>query len=190
MVHELRQIQQWVGAREEKLSRLEGVWRSAGGLSPACDQASLLGHMQVLQRIKSDLDGDVSLISMHQHESAFAHHESPAKAPLPFQPKQALSPERASRGTGGHGHTEYDGMDMKYSYAGAGAGRSKSPPRFERAEPMAVTHAPANPQPSSTVFASRLGSGGSGAPPAAGAHIKEYSNSLRSSLNAYDLHAE
>ena len=194
--------------REDKLGRLEGMYRSAvvmqsrqeksdgvyldfdSGLPPSPQHQTLLSHLELLHRIKTDLDVDVSLISMQHIEP-----ESASKTPQLFQPKLAQSPERGSRDGRNDLHGDNRGLELKYSSVSAGDGVSRKsrspPPIFEKKEPLpAHSHglsAGQSKQPSA-LFASRLGSGGGC--PVNGADIKDYSNSLRSSLNAYDLHAE
>lgn len=196
MVHQLRQIQQWVAAREDKLGRLDGVWKSTISMHnrqthsahplPASSEAgsmgyegSLLDHIELLHRIKSDLDDDVSLISIQAPDSI----KNPS-ATL-YQPKQAISPERASRqsyGDWGAG----SGDPRQYT---SSRGRSSSPPRFDRLD-VAAAHLPhSGPSiTSSSIFASRLGSAAGSS--SNGAKIEDYSNNLRTSLSAYDSHTE
>lgn len=185
MVHQLREIQRWVSLRDEKLSRLDSMMRSAcsvqsykwpenrseqnhaGGASDG--EEAVLNHMHALRQMKTELDDDISLLSL-QKTDIFSEPLSM----LP--PKRAVSPDRflASGNAASDWYQENPTMRERETLSEA-----NSPSRQSKCgNAMRTAAVPA----ASTTFSTRLGTRKN--------EISGYSNVMRSSLNAYDLHAE
>lgn len=187
MVHQLREIQQWVVSRDEKLTQSEALLRSHDRLSssentpalffaemtPILD-GTLLDRIDALKHMKAEVDDEISLISLQALDV-------PAELSTVLPPKPARSPDRPST---------YGADGAKSSLKRSDSvTRFDSPLRFERTSSAVMARSGDNLPPSSAVFTSRLGAK-SASHNSNKAEINGYSDSLRSSLNAYDLHAE
>ena len=190
MVHELRNIQQWVTARHEKLERLEGVWRTAtsvqGTLSADVvsaidisvgDRSSVKpDHLKLMRRIISDLDGDISLLSTSAPESP------PAQVLPVYPPTLSISPDRVN-----HNKHSDRVRDDSIQFVQPSLARDSSRSSYKTADKNTSTLRQST---SSFSFASRLGASSVDGNPTILGGVQGYSDSLRSSLKAYDHHVE
>ena len=191
MVHQLREIQRWVSQRDEKLSRLENMMRSAFSVQsykwsenrPEQDrtggtaemQESVLNHMHALRQMKAELDDDISLLSLHKTD-IFSEPVSM------LRPRRAMSPDRFL--TSGTANAVWcpDNTTRRERERETQAG-ANSPPRQPK---FGNTKRSDGPPPASCTFSTRLGTNLL----SRNNEISGYTSNMRSSLNAYDLHAE
>lgn len=187
MVRQLREIQLWIAARDESISRY-GTFLGSSSAIPSSSLSSakpdvvrsgigvldesLIGHIEILQHIKEEMEDDFTLLSLD---------ETPEKKVPMLPPKQAASPTRQSK--------PQFAWSGDYTH-GSMLAKSESPPQLDTSSRFQIEHKVNTiTAPKSASFASRLGN----LPPSAVSSridIDGYSNNLRSSINAYDLHAE